>query len=112
MARSITFDGVTLDKPTIQAIDYSIAEGEVVLIDGKRDQDSESNYGTGYTILCHGTDRTNLELLKAKIGTAGTLMLDTTNAGTYRIVSFREGPAPDYLTYFFYTITLRRQTAA
>ena len=47
---TVTFDGVTLDRPHIQAIQYSVAATEVVLIDGKRAQDSESNYGTEYTI--------------------------------------------------------------
>lgn len=108
---AITFDGVTLDKPRIQREGCMISASEGVLIGGKRDQDSESNYGTEYNFRCVSSTRTNYDLLKAKIGTAGTLLFDSTNMGTYRISALYSVPSADYTTFVEYFVNLRRHTA-
>lgn len=117
MADSITFAGVTLTKPRVMSEGYPIASSDVTLIDGKRDIDSESNYGTEFTIRGYTASRADVTALLAKIGTSGSLV-ETRGAAVTTYTNMRlvgqvkvEDATSGLYTGWFVTLTLRRSTA-
>ena len=116
MTDSITYAGVNLTKPRVMGENYPIAASEVVLIDGKRYQDSEGNYGTEFTIRGYTAARSDITSLLAKIGSAGSLVetrgATVTTYTNMRIVNMRIDDATDglYLAWWVY-LTFRRDTS-
>jgi hypothetical protein len=107
-----TFDGATINKPRIATVRFPIAGSEVVLIDGKRDQDTESNVGQEWDITSFATSSSDIATWAGKVGTAGILSIGSSNMGTYRITALSVRPlVDDFSTVWAITMTFRRHTA-
>lgn len=73
---AITFDGVTLQKPSPYAADYSPTTNETILLSGKHNIQSSTEHGYKVSFICLTTTEADITNLIAKIGTEGSLVDD------------------------------------
>ncbi|MBC2746258.1 MAG: hypothetical protein HF975_04480 [ANME-2 cluster archaeon] len=86
----ITFDGVELKHPEPFEIDPQVIVNETVLLSGKRSLQSSSETAVSVTIKCHTDTISDVTNLRAKIGTEGSLVVDSTTYTKCHISAWSE----------------------
>lgn len=107
-----TFDGVTLPNAGKLQGQTQIAIRDALLMDGKHRIRSNTNTAFNPTFRCMGTYAQHTALV-AKVGTAGTLITPQNPTGYTQcyIASLSELQESDNPSYFYWTISFKRDTS-
>ncbi len=107
---SVTFDGVTLQKPLIQNVTYRGSSSSDKLLDGTEAVNASTNYGFAVTFRCYTASFADITNLIAKYGTSGTLAVGATNYTACKLVGdVSITPIQNYSAWF-YTFTIMKDT--
>lgn len=87
---TITFDSVTLQNPEPFDIDRQVIVNDTVLLSGKHSLQASSETAILCKIKCHTETASHVSDLRAKIGTEGSLVVDSDTYTKCRITSWSE----------------------
>lgn len=87
---SVTFDGVTLKNPEPFELNHQIILADTVLLSGKHSIQGSSETAIEVTIKCHTDSIGDVTSLRAKIGTEGSLVVDSTTYTKCHISSWND----------------------
>jgi hypothetical protein len=108
MSSPVIFDGVELRQPELFEEDIAVETSETRLLSGKISAQISAETGLAVTFNCNTKTLADITNLQAKIGTFGTLQIDSASYTNCYITTFKKKKTTteDYE----YTVGFKRKT--